>query len=566
MLLAFVLYGHTIPHGYAFDDAICISENTFTRQGLAGIKNIFSSDSFAGYKQNISGSISGGRYRPLSIATFAVEHQFFGLNPHVSHFVNVLLYALTGMIIFAILSRLLNKGPPKNLYLAAPCVATVLYLAHPIHTEVVANIKGRDEILALLFSLSALWSVLKYCDTRRAIYLALGCAAYCAALFSKEIAVTFILIIALVLYFFLGRPLKTIARIMAPLVVVALGFIAVRHFIIGGLVESADLSRNIMNNSFAAMTVWQKYATITYTLGWYLKLVCFPHPLTFDYYPYHVPIMEWSSPAVLMSLLICGFLFCFAAAGLKRRRFVSFCILLYLIPLSLTSNILFPVGAFMSERFLYISSLGFVLLITHWFVQRPGKPLLTMLSAPGFFLAAILALYALKTIDRNRAWKDTFTLLETDVQTSQDSAKSTGDFGSMLYDQANASNEPREKAQIYERAFQHLEKSFSINPKSQKVNFLLGTIWGKYKGDLDKSIYYLNNAMNLNPSDIDTYNNLGIAYGTAKQYAKAIETFERGLKVSPQDKSLLSNLSATYQALGKMDKAEEYLQRATGAK
>ena len=84
--LCLVFYGNTIPNGYAFDDSVVITENQFTQRGLAGIPEIFAHDTFRGSYENIP---TVERYRPLSVATFAIENQLFGQNPHISHFINI---------------------------------------------------------------------------------------------------------------------------------------------------------------------------------------------------------------------------------------------------------------------------------------------------------------------------------------------------------------------------------------------------------------------------------------------------------------------------------------------
>ncbi len=310
------------------------------------------------------------------------------------------------------------------------------------------------------------------------------------------------------------------------------------------------------------MNIFQKYATIVFTLGLYIKLLFFPHPLTWDYYPYHIQIMEWSDLLVLLSLIICLVLIIIGIKGLKNKSFLSYCVFLFFIPLSLTSNILFPIGTFMSERFIFASSLGFALIIAYLLNVKPGKFFKIIFKKPIIVLIPVLFLYSFKTIDRNKAWKNSFVLIETDVKTSANSAKSNCEYGGNLCDLADKSNDPSEKAKYYELALTYLEKSFKMDPDVQITNFKLGTIYGRYKNDLDKSIYYLNNAMNLDPNDIDSYNNLGAAYGIKKQYNKAIEVYEKALKVSPNNINILNNIALTYKMIGQNDKAEQYSKKA----
>ena len=169
IVFAFILYGNTYYNNYAVDDEIVIKGNSFIQHGLGGIKEILVNDSFLGFfrAQGLDVNLSGGRYRPLSIITFAIEYQFFGLKPHLSHLINVILFGITGLIIYLILLKLFKTSTTDKWYLTIPFIVTLLFLSHPIHTEVIANIKGRDEILAFMGSLYSLFFSIKYIDKKR---------------------------------------------------------------------------------------------------------------------------------------------------------------------------------------------------------------------------------------------------------------------------------------------------------------------------------------------------------------------------------------------------------------
>src|SRR5439155_4379084 len=106
-LLAIPLYANTILNGYAVDDTLFITDNAYTNRGIRGIPDIFSHDSFQGFFHEKKNLVSGGRYRPLSIATFALEHQIAGPDPALGHAVNLVLYGLTGALLYLLLIRLL---------------------------------------------------------------------------------------------------------------------------------------------------------------------------------------------------------------------------------------------------------------------------------------------------------------------------------------------------------------------------------------------------------------------------------------------------------------------------
>ena len=151
-ILSCLLYLNTLNHDYALDDAIVIHKNIFTTNGFSGIPDLLSNDSFYGFFQERGKSqlVSGGRYRPLTPVMFAIEWGLFGNTPFIGHLINVLLYAFLAVVVYRFFLFLLGK---KKHALWASAIAALIFTIHPVHSEVVANIKGRDEICALLFGL-----------------------------------------------------------------------------------------------------------------------------------------------------------------------------------------------------------------------------------------------------------------------------------------------------------------------------------------------------------------------------------------------------------------------------
>ena len=162
-IFSFIIYGNTFQNEYALDDGIVITQNHFVQKGIAGIPDILTHDSFFGWLKGANNDVAGGRYRPLSLVSFAIENSIFGNNPGASHFINVLLYAVLGMSVFILLNRLLIiKQTQFSNLIHLPFLTALLFIAHPVHTEAVANIKGRDEILSLLFSIIAIINFICY--------------------------------------------------------------------------------------------------------------------------------------------------------------------------------------------------------------------------------------------------------------------------------------------------------------------------------------------------------------------------------------------------------------------
>ena len=202
-VFAFLLYADTLDLKYTLDDSMIITENSFTKKGFSGMVEIFTNDAFVGFlgKNNL---LPGGRYRPLSQAMFAIEKEFFGFNPFMGHLINILWYAFTCMLLYIVLMKLFKNVASVQWYLTIPFIASLLFAAHPLHTEVVANIKGRDEILCLFFSLLTVYFILQYLEKRKIYLLVVNLFLFLLAILSKENAFTFLAVIPLIMYVFTG--------------------------------------------------------------------------------------------------------------------------------------------------------------------------------------------------------------------------------------------------------------------------------------------------------------------------------------------------------------------------
>jgi tetratricopeptide (TPR) repeat protein len=528
-------------------------------------------------------SLSGGRYRPLSIATFAIEYELFGLKPHISHFINVLLFAFTGILIYIILAKISfpeEKTLQKKWYFSIAFLTTLFYLFHPIHTEAVANIKGRDEIMVFIGALLALLFSLKYLESSKKKFLLFSFIAFFLALLSKENAITFLAVIPLFIYFFTSHNLKKSAICLTPLLLSTTIFLVLRYLIVGGFAtEAAD---NIMHNPFLEATSSEKYATIFYTLGLYIKLMFFPHPLTSDYYPYNIPLMNWSDWQVIVSILILLALGVLFLKGFRKKRVVAFGIAFYFITLSPASNLLFTVGTFMNERFVYISSLGFAFIIVYFLVRKLINYRRVLISV----FAAILILFSIKTISRNAVWKNNLTLFTADAETSHKSPFSSTQLGDALLAKARETQNSGERKKLTIKAIEHLKNATDINPehalshltvahyengdydktielyrnlikieaKHFDAHFNLGTIYGKHKNKADSAVFYLEKAREINPQNIHVYFYLGVFYSMTREFEKSAQMFETTAKYDPNYPDVQKNLNIIKKKLEKLSK------------
>ena len=282
LVIPVILYFNTLFNDYALDDSIVITDNIFVKKGLAGIKDIFRNETFTGFFKHKKNLVQGGRYRPLSVATFAVEYSVWGMRPRLSHLINILLYSLLCLVLFRTLSKILFFLDAGQISIPVAFLATVIFAVHPVHTEVVANIKGRDELLAVLFMLLSLLFFIR-CIEKPSLKIALSAGAMLlTALLSKENAMT-VIAIGILLLLMRDRKVQVAGGLLGliSLMVAAIVYLVIRMKIAGGLFTGIE-SGELMNNPFLHADSHQKSATIFYTLLLYIKLLIFPHPLTYQ--------------------------------------------------------------------------------------------------------------------------------------------------------------------------------------------------------------------------------------------------------------------------------------------
>ena len=564
ILLSFVLYGQTMWYDYALDDSIVIKKNEFTKQGTKGIGDILSNDTFVGFFGKQKNLVAGGRYRPLSVVTFAIEYQMFGLRPGISHFINILLYAMTGILLFRILSYFFSKYSPKKWYLGMPFLTTIIFLAHPVHTEVVANIKGRDEIMTFLGSLLALWYTLKYLDSKQKKYLFYSGLSFFLAFLSKENTVTFLLVIPLSVYFFTNHKLKDNLISLLPLLASTIVFLVIRQAILGSF--SAPVAKELLNNPFLNATNGEKFATIFYTFLIYLKLLIFPHPLTYDYYPKQIPIIGWGDIRAWGSLLLYFVLGIYAIVQMKKKSIISFSIIFFIATLSVVSNLVFPVGTFMNERFIYISSLGFVLIVAYFLSEKlPSliKDSKIYVSVTTVFIAVLLLAFTAKSIARNQAWKDDYTLFTTDVDVSTNSAKGNAAAASLYREKALATEDQAERDVNYNLAIKYFTKAIDVYPGYFDVALDLAVVHFKYNGNIDKSEEYLIKAFNINYKNPKVLQFINAIFNELNQPPRKLDFYLKLDNIRPGLYDIKYSIGSIYgKDLGNIPKSIEYLSEA----
>ncbi len=235
----------SLHNEYALDDGIIIHQNDWVIKGFKGIKGILTKDAYESFyrRMNATDQLAGGRYRPLSVVSFAIEQEFIGayddglypmkkdattfncwdldkdnindkdedLNNDgvynevdcqvkgapIRHFVNIISFTLGVVLLFLFFRNYIFKDSHDLAFLAA-----LLFLAHPVHSEAIANVKSRDEIFSLIFISTTFFYSFKYMEDRQTKTLVWAAINFLLALLAKEYAVMLIGLLPVALYVF----------------------------------------------------------------------------------------------------------------------------------------------------------------------------------------------------------------------------------------------------------------------------------------------------------------------------------------------------------------------------
>ncbi len=559
-LLAFILYAYSITFGYVLDDQLYITSNQFTKQGFSGIDDILTKESLVGFWGQQKELLEGGRYRPLAIVTYAIEYQLFGEKPGLTHLINVLLYGLTALILFRVLRRLFRSEQNNKWYWGIPFITTALFVAHPLHSEVIANIKGRVEILALLFSLLTLWNSLRYIDTKQFKYLLFTALAFFLAMMSKESPITFLAVVPLTLYYFTDANLSDHIKALSPLLIVTAIFFFIRYQVLGYVLGSGEVvAQELLNDPFLNATTGEKYATVFYTLGLYVKLLFAPLVLTHDYYPKQIPIIGWGDLRAIASFALYAIMGLAALWGIYKKQAWAYGIAFYIITLSIVSNVVISIGTFMNERFLYIPSIGFCLIaalaigrwLPDWLNKRSNDSQTTTASnIPTIALAAfglLLSAYVVRTMIRVPAWESNRTLFLTDVENSPNSTKVNTSAGGVLLEGIENVKDQNQKRKRVTRAIKYLDKALVLYPSNPNALLLRGNAAVELDQDFDTALKYYSPLLDNNPNHPQVQKNISMIAEAAdgKSVNKMISFIEQSIISRPG-----LNTSLPFDALG----------------
>ncbi len=586
VLISCLLYANTLKNGYVMDDGLVVSENRIVQKGISGIPELFTTPHM--YGRLIA---PNDMYRPLSLILFAIEYQYFGLDSLVGHLCNVLLFAACVVLLFRFLDKFFDHRKTVIAFIAA-----LLFAVHPIHTEVVANIKSSDELLCFLFAFLSLIFFLDYMKKGNAIFLAVGLVSLSLSFLSKETVITFLGVVP-ILVFLYGSNKTRAAFVTGGTVLVSVLFIAVRWVVLAKYHANQPTPVLFIDNALASVPQGaSRFATEVVILGRYLWLMFVPYPLLCDYSFNSIPFASFSSIGFWCSLIAYAFLVYIVISRWAKDKSDpwAFGIFFFIATIFLFSNIPFLMGAELAERFAFFPSVGFCLIaalaVEKWLL--PANATVSTVFKNIKVLAVlipVLVLFSSMTIMRNEDWKDEYTLFSKDSEKSPDNSRLWYFRACAIIKQDGAESDTIAQPQMDEECIGYLRRAIAVYPGFSQAHRELGTIFDnehmydssaahvkmalesvapdavadnnegtKYyaRGRYPLAIYLYRKAIVADPGSKYPWYSMGLVYNRLKEFDSAIFYFNRSLVIDPQNIDARYQLAASFYGVEKLDSVE----------
>ncbi len=543
LAVASVVFINTLYNGFVYDDKYVIVNNKWIRD-LAYLPEIFSTHVW-GFKLGSDSNY----YRPFVHLILMAEYHLFGLTAWPYHLTNLLVHSANTVMVYLIALHILGeraygerdggtgvvKAEAEHAGRFIAFGAGLLFAVHPVHVEAVAPASIISELSLSFFYLASLYFYMRFAaggaGRARAALFALSLLFYVFNVFLKETAVTLIAVLFVYditvgagLRFNLRSILRSSLRYL-PYLLILIFYVLIRMHFLAGFVPFKQS---------ASLTVFQYFLNIPPLFAEYIRLLFYPVGLNV-FYSFH-PVLSVGEYEFLPLLPLLLFLPLLSFLLIKYKRTALFCIFFALLALSPALYIpgVGVRGNAFAERYLYIPSVGFSILISA-FVYR----LVIKLKTPGVFrgrvpvflavIVFIAAVFSVQTVLRNRVWESNYTLWK-------DAAKKTTDSKVVYINLGSAAGRAGRSAE----AIDAYKRAYAIAPDSPEIFNNLGVEYLE-SGRLDEAFAAFQKALSLtgNPGTVFFIKkNLGNVYLGKGMFDAALKEYSEALLLAPENRAL----------------------------
>jgi tetratricopeptide (TPR) repeat protein len=504
--------------GYIWDDDAVLTNNPVI-VGPSGLEKIWTTNA--------------ADICPLTLTTFWLEYQLWGLAPLPYHLVNVLLHGASAIVLWRVLRRLRVPGA---------WLGAALWALHPVTVESVAWITEMKNTESGLFFLLSLLFFVKDLETTPTgkqgpwnTSYALTILFAALAMAAKSSTVILPIVLCLCAWWVQGRwQWRTVWKV-APIFLMSLaaGIVSIWTQKIRGA-DDAELARS-----------WLERVSTAGDAAWfYLGKLAWPHPLIMVY-----PKWQIDTAAVLSYVPVLAVVIALVFFWLKRRSwgrpwfFAFACFLAALLPVAGLLNMRYFVHTQVADHFQYLAAMGLLALAGAGIVRLAQWAMPQRTGLPATVGAGLLLL--LGTVSWQRAWvyQDEMTLWTETLAVNPNSFGGYNNLGSAFLQQGQV-----------DEAIRQYRKALKIKPNFEEAYNNLGSALSQ-QGHLDEAIQQYRTALKINANDGGATSNLGYALFQKGQVDEAIQQYQIALKINPNFADPYNNLGNALLQKGQIDEA-----------
>jgi protein O-mannosyl-transferase len=486
---------------HIFDNALVLSKDT------AAIPAIFQ-------------TVVNKTYIPLTTLSFHLENRLFGLNPFFFHLDNLLLHILVCLLIYRLFGRM---GFDKNVALSA----ALIYGIHPMHVESVAWVTARKDVLYSLFyvlSMNFYWQHMDKNDGRGTARCAptsylLSLLFALLSILAKPMALSLPLILGL-MEWYKNKKVSAVRLIPFVLAVVPIAWI------------TFSINRTPMvNPPLEAALIWM------WSLAFYLWKFLLPFEL--------IPLYATPQPVSVMNPVYAGaVLTVITFAGLlvyfRKNKLVLFAGLYFVLSIFFllrVSDVTRNLGpSIVADRFMYLPSLGFCLLLAHELLKRPRLK---------WLMVALIAFFMIKTPAQCGVWQDDVTLWNHVINSKQE-----------VFLAYNSRAVALAKRGDKEAAMKDFNRALELYPAYPRAFYNRGKLFSE-KGDLERALADFDAAIALNKTDHKYFLERGIARSKRQEFNEALTDFNAAQALKGDDAGVYNNRGIVHKKMGNLEAALE---------
>lgn len=563
-LLTFVIFSKAIICGFTnYDDPVYVTENPHVHAGLCvnSIKWAFS-------------SLYAANWHPVTWLSHMLDWQIYGSKPAGHHFTSLLIHIVNSILLFLLLNKITGR-------IRCSALVAVLFAIHPLHVESVAWIAERKDVLSTMFCMLTMLAYVQYTKQRLKLLYLCMIAAYVIGLMAKPILVSLPLLLLLLDYWPLARfkdkniSSKSIFAEKVPLVLLAAAscyvtIIAQRSY--GAL------------NSFEKVPVNIRIPNAIVSFLIYLRKTIWPNDLAV-FYPHPVNTIPVVLVAFSTVFTVCVTIF--ALAQFKKKPYLTFGWLWYIVSLVPVIGLVQVGGQAMADRYTYLPLIGIFIAVV-WGVSDFLQSFTIghkVMSAIGYSLALlIIAALCGCTWKQVGYWHNSYTLFSHAARITRENAVVDNNLGLALFERKKITqaaelfkralaNSPFDaKAHInlantyaVQRKFKPAEyeliSAIQYDPKEPKTYYNLGNIYSM-ENKLDKAIRCYSKSLEIDPGFFEAQLNMGNALSLKNRPVEAIEHFNEAININPCSPQVHYAIADAFSSIGRKNEAAQHYYRS----